>query len=434
MPTTAVFSKASNLLGGNLNLDKDDYYQLMNDIDATVTRGWGAGQTLGFYPIPAFSGGFDGGGRVISGLYIDNNDDDVGLFAQISGGRVASVGLDAVRIVGGETSGIDNVGAIAGEVRAGEMVEVWAIGRVESRSGRAGGLVGGDDGASAFSLDRSWFAGEVVESESGNASTRNGGGLLGGGTNTATPQISDSWAMARVTTGGSKGGGLVGEMPGDGALRRVWAGGVAAGGLIGAASDTPTVEDAYWDKSTSGQDSSANDLGIGLEMALTLLASALDEGIWTTGDSNDYPILEGSDDWKNWQRLGLARGLTRLYGAVTGGDSVPLTVDMTVTFSDTGALNARIDVNGEAALTPTCTAKSPAGDGWTVTIPKYNGVLIEFVAQDNDGNSIGTNSNSNCDISISGTEITIVVTFTVEGDSPKTIERRYLITRESSSP
>ena len=431
------FSKASNLLGDNLNLDKDDYYQLMNDIDATVTRGWGAGQTLGFYPIPAFSGGFDGGGRVISGLYIDNNDDDVGLFAQISGGRVASVGLDAVRIVGGETSGIDNVGAIAGEVRAGEMVEVWAIGRVESRSGRAGGLVGGDDGASAFSLDRSWFAGEVVESESGNASTRNGGGLLGGGTNTATPQISDSWAMARVTTGGSKGGGLVGEMPGDGALRRVWAGGVAAGGLIGAASDTPTVEDAYWDKSTSGQDSSANDLGIGLEMVLTLLASALDEGIWTTGDSNDYPILEGSDDWKNWQRLGLARGLTRLYGAVTGGDSVPLTLDMTVTFSDTTFLNVSIDVDGETDLTPTCTAKPSGEIGGVVTAPKYNGVSIEFEAQDDSGNRIGTISN--CGIGIpatpTGTLHTIIVTFTVgEGDSQKTIERRYLITRESLSP
>ena len=122
---------------------------------------------------------------MISSLYIKNNGDDVGLFAQISGGgRVASVGLDAARIVGGETSGIDNVGAIAGEVREGKMVEVWAIGRVESRGGRAGGLIGGDDGASAFSLERGWFAGEVVV---GGGSDGEGGGLLGGGTNTATP-------------------------------------------------------------------------------------------------------------------------------------------------------------------------------------------------------------------------------------------------------
>ena len=243
--------------------------------------------------------------------------------------------------------------------------------------------------------------------------------------------------MARVITGGSKGGGLVGEMPGDGALRRVWAGGVAAGGLIGAASDTPTVEDAYWDKSTSGQDSSANDLGIGLEMALTLLASALDEGIWTTGDSNDYPILEGSDDWKNWQRLGLARGLTRLYGAVTGGASVPLTLDMMVTFSDTTLLNVSIDVDGETDSTPTCTAKPSGEIGGVVTAPKYNGVSIEFEAQDDSGNRIGTISN--CGIGIpatpTGTLHTIIVTFTVgEGASLKTIERRYLITRESSSP
>ena len=65
-------------------------------------------------------------------------------------------------------------------------------------------------------------------------------------------------------------------------------------------------------------------------------------------------------------------------------------------------------------------------------LPKYNGVSIEFVALDNGGNSIGTNSN--CSIDISGTETgvpyTIVVTFTVgEGASQKTIERRYLIMR-----
>ena len=435
------FSKASNLLGDNLNLDKDDHYQLMNDIDATVTRGWGAGQALGFSPIPAFSGGFDGGGRVISSLYINNSGDDVGLFAQISGGRVASVGLDAARIVGGETSGIDNAGAIAGVVREGEMVEVWAIGRVESRSGRAGGLVGSDI-TRPLSIDRSWFAGEVVEGESGDATTRNGGGLLGGSTGAATLQISDSWAMARVTTGGN-GGGLVGDMNG-GTVRRVWAGGAvdggaAEGGLFGAVSGTLTIEFAYWDVTTSGQNSSADGFGISLTTALTLSASALDESVWTAGDDNDYPILEGSDDWKNWQRLGLARGLTRLYGAIGGGDSVPLTVDMTATFPNTGDLSVSIDVNGERDLTPTCTAKSPAGDGWTVTIPKYNGVLIEFVAQDNDGNSIGANLNSNCSIGISGTETgvpyTIVVTFTVgEGDSQKTIERRYLITRESPSP
>ena len=422
------FSEGSNYLG-NPPRDKN-YYQLMNDIDATATREWGAGQALGFSPIPDFSGGFDGGGRVISSLYIDNRSidskgDNFGLFAEIArGGRVMSVGLEAAHIVGGETGYTNNVGAIAGLVREGNMVEVWAIGRIESISGRAGGLVGGDT-HSSLSIDRSWFAGEVVESGSGDS-----GGLLGGSTSAAKSQISDSWVMARVITGGN-GGGLVGDMAG-GTVRRVWAGGAADGGLFGAASNAPnapTVESAYWDKSTSGQDSSADDLGIGLEMALTLLASALDEGIWTTGDSNDYPILEGSDDWKNWQRLGLARGLTRLYGAVTGGDSVPLTLDMTVTFSDTGNLNVNIDVDGETDSTPTCTAKSPGGE---VTIPKYNGVSIEFVALDNGGNSIGTNSN--CSIDIPGTETgvpyTIVVTFTVgEGASQKTIERRYLIMR-----
>ena len=245
--------------------------------------------------------------------------------------------------------------------------------------------------------------------------------------------------MARVTTGGN-GGGLVGDMNG-GTVRRVWAGGAvdggaAEGGLFGAVSGTLTIEFAYWDVTTSGQNSSADGFGISLTTALTLSASALDESVWTAGDDNDYPILEGSDGWKNWQRLGLARGLTRLYGAIGGGDSVPLTVDMTVTFPNTGDLSVSIDVNGERDLTPTCTAKSPAGDGWTVTIPKYNGVLIEFVAQDFDGNSIGANLNSNCSIGISGTETgvpyTIIVTFTVgEGDSLKTIERRYLITRTS---
>ena len=437
-------SEASNLLGGNLG--GGNHYRLMNDIDATATREWGEGQALGFSPIPAFSGGFDGGGRVISSLYIDNRSidnesDNFGLFAEIArGGRVMSVGLEAAHIVGGEAGYTNNVGAIAGLARRGEMVEVWAIGRVESISGRAGGLVGGDTD-DPLSIERSWFAGEVVESRSGSG-IRNSGGLLGGSTGAATLQISDSWAMARVTTGGN-GGGLVGDMNG-GTVRRVWAGGAvdggaAEGGLFGAVSGMLTIEFAYWDVTTSGQNSSADGFGISLTTALTLSASALDESVWTAGDDNDYPILEGSDGWKNWQRLGLARGLTRIYGAIGGGDSVPLAVDMTVTFPNTGDLSVSIDVNGERDLTPTCTAKSPAGDGWTVTIPKYNGVLIEFVARDFDGNSIGTDSDSNCSIGISGTEIgvpyTIIVTFTVgEGASLKTIERRYLITRESSSP
>ena len=250
------FSERNNFLGDD-NLGDDGHYQLMNDIDATATREWGAGQTLGFYPIgaPSFSGGLDGGGRVISSLYIKNNGAQVGLFAQInSGGRVASVGLEAARIVGDEDT--NNIGAIAGSIGRGEMVEVWAIGRVESDSGdRVGGLVGrGDNSNGTVSLDRSWFAGEVVAGASGNS-----GGLLGGSTPAATLQISDSWAMARVTTGGN-GGGLVGNMT-NGTVRRVWAGGVADNGLFGATENMPTIEFAYWDVSTSGQDSSADGFG-----------------------------------------------------------------------------------------------------------------------------------------------------------------------------
>src|SRR5690606_17074110 len=50
------------------------YWKLANDIDASATINWNDG--LGWIPIPSFYGELDGDGHTISGLYINQPDND----------------------------------------------------------------------------------------------------------------------------------------------------------------------------------------------------------------------------------------------------------------------------------------------------------------------------------------------------------------------
>jgi len=78
----------------DMNQDYFAYYELGNDINASVTANWndnGDGTFAGFDPIGKespvehrFQGSFDGKGHTISNLYINRPDNDnVGLFGYI---------------------------------------------------------------------------------------------------------------------------------------------------------------------------------------------------------------------------------------------------------------------------------------------------------------------------------------------------------------
>ena len=125
MSVAVLQSLAANVFG-----DMDErlgaHYRLINDIDAASTREWG---DSGFTPIGGdFTGVFDGGGMVVSSLFInrDISDDDnrAGLFAGVNGGTVANVGLAQAQV-----TGRTNVGALIGVLSGdGRVIGVRVLG------------------------------------------------------------------------------------------------------------------------------------------------------------------------------------------------------------------------------------------------------------------------------------------------------------------
>lgn len=148
-------------------------YLMANDIDC-------AG--VGTFPISGtFSGTFDGGGYVITGLQINNGTNaDTGLFSVVSG-TVQNVGLVEVEVTGG-----NNTGALVGRVTAGGTIsKVWASGTVTSATGtNVGGIIGSAIGTATLST-----------------------AALG----SSNTNISEMYSLVRVK-GGEFVGGLIGDM------------------------------------------------------------------------------------------------------------------------------------------------------------------------------------------------------------------------------
>ncbi len=144
----------------NMNLDLTAYYELGQDIDATITNTWNAG--AGFIPIGQdeplhlpvnrFSGFFDGKGHEITNLFINRpaDSDGVGLLGttrQDSTGYIRNVGLVDVDI-----TGEGNVGSLVGfheymlDLADGIISDCWATGIVKGEDVLVAGLIGYNGG------------------------------------------------------------------------------------------------------------------------------------------------------------------------------------------------------------------------------------------------------------------------------------------------
>ncbi|WMJ77637.1 MULTISPECIES: S-layer homology domain-containing protein [unclassified Sedimentibacter] len=120
---------------------------LVNDIDLSEygknydgTNGW---MPIGLDSKP-FMGTFDGGGKVITGLYINrDNTDHAGLFGSINAGTVQNLILPDVN-----ASGSHFIGGIAGDVVNGGTVQNCSVsGSVSSSGGKSiGGVIGAVEG------------------------------------------------------------------------------------------------------------------------------------------------------------------------------------------------------------------------------------------------------------------------------------------------
>ena len=187
---------ATSIFGDSVAARLTASYYLASDIDAAPTRDWDyGGGRLGFEPIGSdtefFDGHFDGRERLLRGLYVDSQNDQVGLFAMIGeDGSIANVELEDADISSsGAASNLAYAGALAGRLQ-GEISNSAVIGRVHSDANRVGGLVGFILAEQNYQgvLRQSWFAGESV-----------GNGRVGGLAAVMQGAARDVWAIARVS-------------------------------------------------------------------------------------------------------------------------------------------------------------------------------------------------------------------------------------------
>ena len=341
-------------IGDNASYPLSDNYTLENDIDASATRTWNSG--AGFKPIgdevTPFTGSFDGGGHVISNLYINRPTDDyIGLFAAVSdNGTIFRIGLDNATV-----HGVNYVGALVG-LNADDnssIISCYSTGVVTGAHFYIGGLIGGNHGFIANSYSTSAVTGidyvgglvgenisytsygYIYESYSAGAVTGRNyvGGLVGlnsGGY---------IWACysTSAVTGVNYVGGLVGRnfiYSHRGDIEECYSAGLVTGahyvgGLVGSTSATSYMDGSYewfyiwncfWDNETSGQASSAGG-------APKTTAEMMNIDTFKTWDEDEDG--EG-ESWYYWDFInvwGIFNGKT--YPFFRGANDAPVAVEDT---------------------------------------------------------------------------------------------------------
>jgi filamentous hemagglutinin family protein len=249
-------------------------FSLATSIDATGSANWNGG--AGFVPIGTslspFTGMFDGGTRLISGLTIASSAFDVGLFGMLgSGGVVRNLTLSNADIFGtGANNASRDVGVLAGENDGTISNAFVSNSNVSIPSGTAGGLVGsnlGTIGQSSASVtvvgtDPAAVGGVTLGGLAGSNSTVGAFGVITAGT------ITESSASGEVSSiGAALVGGLVGfnrgaisqsfatvSVQGGTSINFGFTSGSSAGGLVG--QNAGAISDSHATGSATGDLSS----------------------------------------------------------------------------------------------------------------------------------------------------------------------------------
>jgi hypothetical protein len=202
---------------------KGVYYKLGGDIDLSqYDENYNDGK--GWQPIWDFSGVFDGKGKKIRGLYINNSARGCGLFGMVRNGKVKNLGLEDVNINGGENvgavvgwlvgiysgdnivencystgkiSGFDYVGGVVGLVQTGRVKNCYSTCEVSSDA-CCGGIVGAIAGGRIVNC----YSTGVVDG--GNKSVGGIAGVIGGsayvsGCAALNPKVIGDENVGRVT-------------------------------------------------------------------------------------------------------------------------------------------------------------------------------------------------------------------------------------------
>ena len=220
----------------------------------------------------AYTGTFDGNGKTIENLYINNttSDEDQGLFGRVNGGTVQNLSVSgSVSVSGGE-----HVGGIAGQ-NGGRITDCDFTGSVTSSGNFVGGVVGDNGGTvkncyntgtvtgTVNVIGNSSFVGGVVGYNRGsvencyNTGNISGNSYVGGvvGYNYPGASVENCYNTGSVNGSGNSVGGVVGYN-GSGSVTNSYNTGEVSGyshvgGVVGGNSDS-TVENCYNTGSVNG--------------------------------------------------------------------------------------------------------------------------------------------------------------------------------------
>jgi filamentous hemagglutinin family protein len=296
-------SPSNNLLTANA--------ELINNISATGTSTWNSG--AGFAPIGNnqnyYSGTFNGQDYAINGIYIDApSANNVGLFG-VASGTLENLILTGVQVtassdVGGLVGSLGN--GNSGQAGAGAISDVAVSGSVTGSGDYIGGLAGLNHG---LSITASSTTGSV-----------NGGGFVGGLVGSSLSPVTDSYSTASVTGGGVV-GGLVGENYNGGVVGNSYSAGVVSGtsetgGLVGR--NLNTIDNSFWDTTTSGITSSTGGAGSGSSSGATGATTAqLQTQSFILANSTASPTWDFTPATGTW-------GDNAVTGTMVGGVLTPV--------------------------------------------------------------------------------------------------------------
>ena len=220
-------------------------FRLENDIALKGTKD----TPIGTQDTP-FAGTFDGNGKTISGLRMETEEYNIGLFGVIDRAKILNVTIkDADITAGGQ------VGVLCGYAKEGSLIanchvsgKVTGIGEPIIKATRAGGLVGFNDGNNTIpGTDYSSYIYGVIENCSANVTVNGSTGHVGGLVGFNRGIINLSHADGKVT-GENTTGGLVGsnfeQITNSYATGEV-NGAYSTGGFVGSSTVYSTITSCY---------------------------------------------------------------------------------------------------------------------------------------------------------------------------------------------
>jgi len=307
-------------------------YSLGNDIDCSDTINWNLG--LGFEPIgnqtDNFSGSLDGNAYLISDLFINRSENEVGMFSFLDSATVSNITIEAY------ITGLKRVGTLIGWAYYSNLTSVVSNGSVNSTDG-GGGTVGYfyygrvENSYSNTRVSGERYIGGLISSTRGGfiensyatgdvfSSTDYAGGLvswmedttvnnsyatgkvtgptiLGGLVGYAeTAIINNSFATGNVTASVSQAGGLVGKIDSSTIVQNSYAtgtvsGGPGTGGLVGYSYDNSIIDNSYASGDIFGADYTGGLIGFSRDTTV--------DNSYSTGYTIGGAYVGGLTGWK----------------------------------------------------------------------------------------------------------------------------------------